>query len=164
MVHPDAGYTPLPRHQGYGPRGAIASGIAWMPDRIKAGTKSHDLAGGLDLMATFTSLAGVKLPDKDREGEPIIFDSFDMSPVLFGTGISQRTNWFYFTENELSPGAVRFGNLKPSTIFAATMASKRWARRRQQSRLEGQERPTYVRLFLRSSILGPIPRSVSTSS
>ena len=37
-------------------------------------------------MATFASLAGVKLPTKDREGKPIIFDSYDMSPVLFGKG------------------------------------------------------------------------------
>jgi arylsulfatase len=63
-------------------------------------------------MATFAALAGVKLPEKDREGQPIIFDSYDMSPVLFGKGKSERKTWFYFTENELSPGAVRFGNFK----------------------------------------------------
>lgn len=44
--------------------------------------------------------------------EPIIFDSHDMSPVLFGTGKSDRNSWFYFTENELSPGAARVGNYK----------------------------------------------------
>src|SRR5262249_57630682 len=58
------------------------------------------------------TMAGVKLPDKDREGQPIIFDSYDMSPVLFGTGKSARTTWFYFTENELTPGAARAGNYK----------------------------------------------------
>ena len=41
-------------------------------------------------MATFAALAGVKLPENDRDGKPIIFDSFDMSPLLFGTGKSQR--------------------------------------------------------------------------
>ena len=35
-----------------------------------------------------------------------------MSPVLFGTGKSARKNWFYFTENELTPGAARVGNYK----------------------------------------------------
>jgi arylsulfatase len=35
-----------------------------------------------------------------------------MSPVLFGTGKSERKAWFYFTENELTPGAVRVGNYK----------------------------------------------------
>jgi hypothetical protein len=35
-----------------------------------------------------------------------------MSPLLFGTGKCERKNWFYFTENELSPGAARVGNYK----------------------------------------------------
>lgn len=80
--------------------------IAWGP-KIKAGTVNHEIVGGLDYMATFAALAGVKLPQNDRDGKPIIFDSYDLTPVLFGTGKSPRTNWFYFTENELSPGAVR---------------------------------------------------------
>ena len=86
--------------------------IAWMPGKIKAGAKNHDIVGGLDLMATFAAIAGVKLPENDREGKPIIFDSYDMSPVLFGTGKSARNSWFYFTENELTPGAARVGNYK----------------------------------------------------
>jgi hypothetical protein len=63
-------------------------------------------------VATFASIAGVKLPERDRENQPIIFDSYDMSPVLLGTGKSERNVWFYFTEDELSPGAVRLGNYK----------------------------------------------------
>jgi hypothetical protein len=63
-------------------------------------------------MATFAALGGVKLPKDDREGKPIIFDSHDISPVLFGTGKSPRNSWFYFTENELTPGAARVGNYK----------------------------------------------------
>ncbi|MGB8631155.1 MAG: arylsulfatase [Xanthobacteraceae bacterium] len=111
-VYPDAGYTPF-----RGTKGTVREGgnrvpsIAWGPG-IKAGTKNSDILGGLDYMATFAALAGAKLPDKDREGQPIIFDSYDMSPVLFGTGKSQRGSWFYFTENELTPGAARVGNYK----------------------------------------------------
>jgi arylsulfatase len=111
-VYPDAGYTPF-----RGTKGTLREGgnrvpaLAWGPG-IKAGSKNSDIIGGLDFMATFASLAGVKLPDNDREGKPIIFDSFDMSPVLFGTGKSERRSWFYFTENELSPGAVRVNNYK----------------------------------------------------
>ena len=86
--------------------------IAWMPGRIAAGVKNHEIVGGLDLMATFASVGGAKLPERDRENQPIIFDSYDMSPVLFGKGPSPRDAWFYFTENELSPGAVRVGNYK----------------------------------------------------
>src|SRR5262249_40852069 len=85
--------------------------MAWGP-KIKPGSKNYDIVGGLDYMATFAALAGVKLPDKDREGQPIIFDSYDMSPILFATGTSPRDSWFYFTENELSPGAIRWHNYK----------------------------------------------------
>jgi len=112
-VYPDAGYTPF-----RGTKGTVREGgnrvpaIAVWPGKIKAGARNHDIVGGLDLMATFASLASVKLPEKDREGQPIIFDSYDMSPVLFGTGKSERNAWFYFTENELTPGAARVGNYK----------------------------------------------------
>ncbi len=111
-VYPDAGYTPF-----RGTKGTVREGgnrvpaIAWGP-KIKAGTRNHDIVGGLDFMATFASLAGTKLPEKDREGQPIIFDSYDLSPVLFGTGKCGRNSWFYFTEDELSPGAARVGNYK----------------------------------------------------
>jgi arylsulfatase len=83
-----------------------------MPGRIAPNSKNHEIVGGLDLMATFASVAGVKLPERDRENQPIMFDSFDISPVMFGKGPSPRNEWFYFTENELSPGAARVGNYK----------------------------------------------------
>jgi arylsulfatase A-like enzyme len=111
-VYPDAGYTPFRGTKGtVREGGARVPAIAWGPG-IKAGTRNYDIVGGLDYMATFASLAGVKLPEKDREGKPIIFDSYDMSPILFGTGKWARNAWFYFTEDELSPGAVRVGNYK----------------------------------------------------
>ncbi len=112
-VYPDAGYTPF-----RGTKGTVREGgnrvpaIAVMPGKIKAGVRNFDIVGGLDLMATFAKLAGIELPKKDREGKPMVFDSHDMTPVLFGTGKSARTNWFYFTEDELSPGAVRAGHYK----------------------------------------------------
>jgi arylsulfatase A-like enzyme len=112
-VYPDAGYTPF-----RGTKGTVREGgnrvpaLAWMPGKIKAGSKNHDIVGGLDLMATFASVAGTKLPEVDKEGKPMIFDSFDLSPLFFGKGKCERKSWFYFTENELSPGAVRFNNYK----------------------------------------------------
>ena len=112
-VYPDAGYTPFRGTKGTVREGGVrVPAIAWMPGKIKAGTKNFDIVGGLDLMATFAKVGGAKLPEKDREGKPIIFDSYDMSPVLFGTGKSDRKAWFYFTENELTPGAVRVGQFK----------------------------------------------------
>ncbi|QDU27514.1 Arylsulfatase precursor [Anatilimnocola aggregata] len=112
-VYPDAGYTPF-----RGTKGTVREGgnrvpaIAWMPGKIEAGKRNHDIVGGLDLMATFAAIAGTKLPTQDRANQPIYFDSFDMSPVLFGTGKCARNSWFFFTENELSPGAARVGNYK----------------------------------------------------
>jgi len=112
-VYPDAGYTPFRGTKGTDREGGSrVPAIAIWPGKIAAGVKNHDIVGSLDFMATFASLAGEKLPVNDREGKPIIFDSYDISPVLFGTGPDPRTSWFYFTENELSPGAARVGNYK----------------------------------------------------
>jgi arylsulfatase len=112
-VYPDAGYTPFRGTKG-SPRegGSRVPAIAVWPGKIKPGSKNHDILGGLDLMATFAAVAGTKLPTKDRDGKPIIFDSHDMTPALTGTGKSTRTSWFYFTENELAPGAIRVNHWK----------------------------------------------------
>jgi arylsulfatase A-like enzyme len=111
-VYPDAGYTPF-----RGTKGTVREGGNRVPSiargpGIKARSRNSEVVGGLDYMATFASLAGAKLPQNDREGKPIIFDSVDMSPVLFGTAKSGRNSWFYFTENELTPGAARVDNYK----------------------------------------------------
>jgi len=63
-------------------------------------------------LSTFAALAGIKLPEKDREGQPMIFDSYDISPVLFGTGPDPRDTWYYMTEDELLPGAIRYHQYK----------------------------------------------------
>ncbi|MEO8494711.1 MAG: arylsulfatase [Planctomycetota bacterium] len=112
-VYPDAGYTPF-----RGTKGTVREGgnrvpaIAVWPGKTEAGVRNHDIVGGLDIMATFASVAGTKLPEKDIEGQPMMFDSHDMSPLLLGTGKCARNEWFYFTEDELSPGACRLGNFK----------------------------------------------------
>ncbi|MBX7105702.1 MAG: arylsulfatase, partial [Gemmataceae bacterium] len=112
-VYPDAGYTPF-----RGTKGTVREGgnrvpaLARWTGKIKPGTRVDDTVGGLDLMATFAALAGVELPKNDRENKPMIFDSHDMTPLLTGTGKCSRTNWFYFTEMELSPGAIRTGQWK----------------------------------------------------
>ena len=112
-VYPDAGYTPF-----RGTKGTVREGgnrvpsIAWGPGRSRPGRRTMTSSAVSISWPHSPRLAGVKLPEKDRDGKPIIFDSYDMSPVLFGTGKSARKEWFYFTENELTPGAARFGNYK----------------------------------------------------
>ena len=112
-VYPDAGYTPF-----RGTKGTVREGgnrvpaiVRW-PGKVDGGQVSHAISGGLDLMASFASAAGQELPKNDREGKPIIFDSYDLTPVWTGSGDNPRDNWFYFTENELSPGAMRKGQFK----------------------------------------------------
>jgi len=112
-VYPDAGYTPFRGTKGtVREGGARVPAIAWWPGKIKGGSRNYDILGSLDFMATFANLAGTPLPKNDRDGKPIIFDSIDMTSVLLGTGKSKRDSWFYFTENELTPGAVRVGRFK----------------------------------------------------
>jgi arylsulfatase A-like enzyme len=107
--------------------GARVPAIIWAPGRIKPGSKNHDILGSLDFMATCASLAGVKLPEKDCDDKPVIFDSHDMSPILFGTGRSERKAWLYFTKNELSPGAALVANYK---AVLNPRGDNRWARSR----------------------------------
>jgi len=112
-VYPDSGYTPFRSTKGTVREGGsrVPAIVRW-PGKVEPGSKSDAIVGGLDLMATFAAAAGVDLPTEDREGQPIIFDSYDMTPVLTGSGESKRKDWFFFTEDELTPGAVRVGNFK----------------------------------------------------
>ena len=114
-VHPDSGMTPFRGSKGTDREGGwrVPAIFKWA-GRIEPGSRSSDIVGGLDLMATFAHLAGTELPSEDREGEPMIFDSYDMAPLLFSDvdGEWDRPAWLYFTETELMPGAVRIDQWK----------------------------------------------------
>jgi arylsulfatase A-like enzyme len=112
-VYPDCGYTPFRGTKGTDYEGGSrVPAIAWWPGTISPGRRNSEIVGSLDFMATFASLAGLELPTEDREGQPTIFDSFDQTALLKGTGPSTRDHWFYMTETELIPGAVRLGKWK----------------------------------------------------
>jgi len=78
--------------------------IACWPGRIPPGRVSADLGSVMDLYPTFLSLAGAA-PPADR---PV--DGLDLSPLLFGTGPSPRTELLYFQGKALE--AVRMGKWK----------------------------------------------------
>ena len=77
--------------------------IFWWPGKIQPGTK-QDLGSTLDFMATFTAIAGGKLPENRK------LDSYDLSGVLFGEQASPREEMFYWTNAQLH--AVRSGAWK----------------------------------------------------
>jgi hypothetical protein len=76
-----------------------------------------------------------------------------MSPVLFGAGTSARTAWFYFTENELTPGAVRQGNYKAVCNLRGDSGQAHGRPRRglEPGRGKGQEKPPARQIALDAS-------------
>jgi arylsulfatase A-like enzyme len=78
--------------------------IAWWPGTIGPGRTSAELASSMDLFATIHALADVPLPT-DR-----MLDSFDIRPVLLGTGASARQSFFYYRGTRLM--AARLGPWK----------------------------------------------------
>ncbi|MBB6461816.1 arylsulfatase [Flammeovirga kamogawensis] len=113
-VYPDAGYTPFRGTKGTDREaGSRVPAYAMWKGVIEPGADNYNIVGGLDYLATFANLAGVEVPTEDRDGKPTVFDSYDMTPLLTGDNDAfKRDTWFYFTEQELSPGAVRVGRWK----------------------------------------------------
>ncbi len=79
--------TPRSGEPRDGPRrGNRVPAIAVWPGKTKPGVRNHDLDGGPRPDGDFRLGRGAKLPDQDREGQPIVFDSYDLSPILLGKG------------------------------------------------------------------------------
>jgi len=85
--------------------------IAWWPGKIAAGGVTTQLASTMDLFATIHALVEIDLP-KD-----VTLDSFDLRPVLFGTGPSPRESFFYYRGRQLM--AVRKGPWKAHLMTQA---------------------------------------------
>lgn len=81
--------------------------VFWAPGKITPGIVDQ-IGSTMDLFHTFTKMAGVPLPE-DR-----IFDSFDLSPLLFEGKKAERNHLFYYRENELY--ALRMGDFKAHFI------------------------------------------------
>jgi arylsulfatase A len=77
--------------------------IFWWPGKIKPGVVM-DIGMTLDLLPTFCKLANVTVPN-DR-----IYDGYDISPVIFGTGPDPRDVVFYYRDVDIF--AVRKGAYK----------------------------------------------------
>ncbi len=89
--------------------------ILWWPGKIKPGVVM-DLATTMDLLPTFCSLANIDLPNDE------IFDGFDISPVMFGTGSDIRDVVFYYRGTQVF--AIRKGAYKAHFITQPEYGSK----------------------------------------
>jgi len=79
--------------------------IAWWPGRVPAGSVNDAVAGTIDLLPTFVSLAGGTVP-----ATPVI-DGRDITPILLGQSKeSAREAHYYFAAYDLQ--AVRQGRWK----------------------------------------------------
>lgn len=89
--------------------------IFWYPGKIKPGVVM-EMGTTMDLLPTFCSLANVDLPD-DR-----IFDGYNISPVLFGTGTDPRTVVFYYLGTQVF--AIRKGAYKAHFLIQPEYGSE----------------------------------------
>lgn len=77
------------------------------PGKLKPGVVM-DIATTMDLLPTFSKLANVNLPN-DR-----IYDGFDITPVMFGTGKDPRDIVYYYRDTDVF--AIRKGDYKAHFI------------------------------------------------
>ena len=77
--------------------------IFWGPGNVKPGVV-QGLGSTLDVLPTFASLAGAKIPEERK------IDGYDLSEVLLTQGNSPRKEMYYFGGAKLS--AIRFENYK----------------------------------------------------
>ena len=75
--------------------------------KLKSGVVM-DMATTMDLLPTFCNLSGTKLPS-DR-----VYDGYDISPLLFGTGKSPRNVVYYYRGEQVY--AIRKGDYKAHFI------------------------------------------------
>ncbi|MFN3150909.1 sulfatase [Bremerella sp.] len=107
LVFDDHGGSAGPLRDGKGSTfdgGMREPTIFWWPNTIPAAEVAADVGSTMDLMATFTSLAGLPLPTGRK------LDSYDLTPVLKQTGKCERDSLFYYRGYELM--AVRHGPWK----------------------------------------------------
>ncbi|MDD2380921.1 MAG: sulfatase [Mariniphaga sp.] len=89
--------------------------LFWWPGTIKSGVV-RDMATTMDLLPTFCRLSGTQIPD-DR-----VYDGYDISPLIIGTGKSKREVVFYYRGQKVF--AVRKGDYKAHFITQNEYNSK----------------------------------------
>ncbi|WP_345323003.1 sulfatase [Novipirellula rosea] len=80
--------------------------IVWQPGKVPAGTVCEELATTMDLLPTFTKLAGGTLP-QDRK-----IDGHDISPLLFGERGARTPHETFYYYHAAQLQAIRSGKWK----------------------------------------------------
>jgi len=86
--------------------GQRVPGVAHWPTQIAAGRVDHSVTGLIDLMPTFSTLAGVPLPE-DR-----VIDGEDISSVLISGGKRKNQQFYYLSSLSTRVVAYRDGDWK----------------------------------------------------
>ncbi len=96
--------TPLRGHKAQMWEGGLrVPFLARWPGHLPEGTVSDEFLSSLEVFPTLTAVAGGRAP------ENVIYDGFDMLPVLQGKAESQRTEMYWQRRNEK---AARYENWK----------------------------------------------------
>lgn len=91
--------------------------IAWWPGNIVPGETCHAMASFLDLLPTFSSIAGIKLHSSPK------LDGLDISDYLFNPGVPRSDRPFYYWHAGYLMG-VRLGDWKLNMLGTFTAKQK----------------------------------------
>ncbi len=89
--------------------------LFWWPERVEPGVVM-EMGTTMDLLPTFCELSGTPLPE-DR-----IYDGYDISPLLLGTGGGEREVVFYYRGEQVY--AIRKGDYKAHFITQLEYGSR----------------------------------------
>ncbi len=111
LVFDDHGGSAGPLRNGKGTTfegGMRVPGLVWMPGTVPQGVVTAELASTLDLLPTFASMSGAKLPDD------LVHDGFDLTNLWVDQRPSERESMFYYRDQRLM--AIRHGRFKAHYI------------------------------------------------
>ena len=113
-VYPDAGYTPFRGTKGHGARGGQPRAGDRCVARQDQGRRAEPRHRRRPRPDGHLRFRGGHRNCRRRIAKASRSSSTATTcrPCCFGTGKCARNAWFYFTENELTPGAARVGNYK----------------------------------------------------
>ena len=109
--------------------------IFWWPGTIEPGVVM-DMATTMDLLPTFTQLSNANLPG-DR-----IYDGYNLTPLIKGTGKSERDVVFYYRGKQVY--AVRKGPYKAHFITELSWGASRTSRFVTDTEIEITDKPTVL--------------------